>query len=84
MRKLRLRARAVRKRGGAKLTRGEVGEPDIARVISNWTGRLRGQGAGIRGCKVKYSLSVSGDTQTSGGVWHYSKPLNLRLDGQGF
>jgi hypothetical protein len=24
--------------GGAKMSRGEVGEPDVARIISAWTG----------------------------------------------
>jgi hypothetical protein len=44
VRKLRAQARSSRRGGsrgwlsGGKLTRAEVSEPDVARVISKWTG----------------------------------------------
>jgi hypothetical protein len=63
VRKLRLRARSTRRTGwlgGGKLTRAEVSEPDVARVISKWTGGritppllfLRAASVGVVGRRV--------------------------------
>lgn len=50
VRKLRMKQRSAKKgsssgggggAGGGKLTRAEVSEPDVARIISKWTGEIQ-------------------------------------------